>query len=344
MKAVLMPGDRVTKITEMQLPKPEAHQVILQNKAAGLCGSDLHLFYRPSAQERNGKIFGLQLNSEIIPGHEGAGVIHQIGESVTNVKVGDRVAVNHISGCGQCVSCRRGWDLHCQNKTTYALDRHGFLADFTVVDSKDCVMLPKGTSFEEGAFWGCGGGTAWSAINRLQLPLGSKIGIVGLGPVGAAAVIVAVKLGLTVYGFDPVGERRDLAKNLGAKKCFDPSSLDSIDSILGTLDGTVEASGSSSGRILGLDLLKVWGRSSFVGFADDETKFDVHEQIIKKQVQLNGVWLFTTPDLQEFINIADEIGLSLLPLILHKFPLSEAVGAVDQFDKGSSGKTMIVWP
>lgn len=61
-------------------------------------------------------------------------------------------------------------------------------------------------------------------------------------------------------------------------------------------------------------------------------------------MQLNGVWLFTTPDLQEFINIADEIGLSLAPLILHKFPLSEAVGAVDQFDKGSSGKTMIVWP
>ena len=69
MKAILMPGDRVTEIVEKAMPEPNPDQIILKNKAAGLCGSDLHLFYRPPASERNGIMFGLQLNSKIIPGN-----------------------------------------------------------------------------------------------------------------------------------------------------------------------------------------------------------------------------------------------------------------------------------
>lgn len=343
MKAILMPGDRVTKIVEIDVPEPGPDQIILKNKAAGLCGSDLHLFYRPPAAERNGVMFGLQLNSKIIPGHEGAGEVSKVGANVKHLKVGDRLAVAHISGCGNCISCRRGWDVHCKNKTTYALDRDGFLADFTLVTAKDCVTLPKNISFEEGAFWACGAGTAWSAINRLNLPVGSTFGVVGLGPVGAAAVLIASKLGLRVIGFDPVKERRDFAIGLGAEKCYDPTKRENLADVLDELDGTFEASGSSSGRNLCLDLLKVWGRSSFVGFADDETTFDIHLQLIEKQVQLNGVWLFSTPDLQEFINTASEIGLSLNPLFTHRYSISEGVEALIEFDKGSAGKTMICW-
>lgn len=338
-----MPGDRVTNIVEMDVPEPGSGQILLKNRAAGLCGSDLHLFYRPPAAERNGVMFGLQLNSKIVPGHEGAGEVMKIGSNVNNIKVGDRVAVAHISGCGHCITCRRGWDVHCKNKTTYALDRHGFLADYTLVEAKDCVHLPENISFEEGAFWACGAGTAWSAINRLNLPVGSTFGVVGLGPVGSAAVLIAAKLGLRVYGFDPVKERREFALELGALECFDPKDKNSIDLTKETLDASFEASGSSSGRQLALDVLKVWGRSSFVGFADDETTFDIHMQLIEKQIQLNGVWLFSTPDLQEFIDIASKTNMSLRQIFQHKYSISEGVEALDQFDKGSSGKTMICW-
>ena len=178
MKAILMPGDRVTEIVEKAVPEPNPDQIILKNRAAWLCGSDLHLFYRPPASERNAIMFGLQLNSKIIPGHEGAGEVSKVGSNVKHLKVGDRVAVAHISGCGNCISCRRGWDLHCKNKTTYALDRDGFLSDYTLVDARYCVTLPPNISFEEGAFWACGAGTAWSAINRLNLPVGSILGVV----------------------------------------------------------------------------------------------------------------------------------------------------------------------
>jgi len=66
-------------------------------------------------------------------------------------------------------------------------------------------------------------------------------------------------------------------------------------------------------------------------------------QIIEKQIQLNGVWLFSTPDLQEFINRASENGLSLEPLFTHRYSISQGVEALIEFDKGSAGKTMICW-
>jgi L-iditol 2-dehydrogenase len=343
MTAILMPGGRQTVITTKEIPVPGPNQALLKNRAAGLCGSDLHLFYRPEPKDRDGYVFGLKLNSKIIPGHEGAGDITQIGNKVNHLKVGDRVAINHISGCGSCISCRRGWDLHCKNKTTYALDRDGFLADYTLVEARDCVSLPSNITYEEGAFWACGAGTAWSAINRLGLKLGESIAIVGLGPVGIAAVRIAMALGLTVYGFDPIKDRRDFGIEMGAKNCFDPLDATSISKMVESCEGSVEVSGTSAGRNLTLEVLKVWGKAAFVGFADDATSFDVHMQIIEKQTQIFGVWLFTTPDLQEFINRASEMKISLTEIINFRYPISDGKNAVKQFDAGSIGKTMITW-
>lgn len=343
MNAILMPGDR--KLNQVQLPIPDLlpNQILLKNRAAGLCGSDLHLFYRPPAAERDGYMFGLKLDSKIVPGHEGAGDVYSIGSAVNNLKKGDRVAVAHVSGCGYCISCRRGWDVHCVNKTTYALDRHGFMSDYTVVDAKDCVKLPENISYMEGAFWGCGAGTAWSAINRMRLPLGSTVGIIGLGPVGAAAVLVAKHLGLRVIGFDPVSERRDFAIQMGADICIDPKDKQELSKHLDKLDATLEASGSSAGRNLALGLIRVWGKAAFVGFADDSTAIDFHLNIIEKQAEIHGVWLFTTPDLQEFINEASKAGLSFEKIFSNKHTMEDVKSAVEKFDKGSSGKTMFYW-
>ena len=80
--------------------------------------------------------------------------------SVTAFKPGDRIAVHHIGGCGDCVDCRRGFDMKCQHKWgIYGLDRPGALQDYMLVRSRDCVVVPENIDFDEAAYYTCGAGT-----------------------------------------------------------------------------------------------------------------------------------------------------------------------------------------
>jgi threonine dehydrogenase-like Zn-dependent dehydrogenase len=100
MRAVFLPGGKRTEMRAIEVPEPGPGEVLIALKAAGLCGSDLHMHYRPAPESRRGPIFGLVTDPEIVPGHEAAGVVVKVGPVVDALRAGDRVAVHHIGGCG----------------------------------------------------------------------------------------------------------------------------------------------------------------------------------------------------------------------------------------------------
>ena len=102
MKAMHFLGEKKIELIDMPQPQIRDDEVLLEMKASGLCGSDLHLFYTPSRAEKEAGIFGLKFDPDLIPGHEPCGQVVQVGASVKHLKIGDRVAVAHISGCGNC--------------------------------------------------------------------------------------------------------------------------------------------------------------------------------------------------------------------------------------------------
>ena len=178
MRAVFLLGGREAVVREIEVPRPGDGEVLLAMKAAGLCGSDLHMHYRIAPENRRGVVFGLRTDPDVVPGHEpGLGVVAEVGAGVWHLEPGDRVAVHHMAGCGVGVECRRGWDINCQHKWgTYGLDHPGAMQDFMVVRARDCVRVPDSVSLAEAAYYTCGAGTGYLALKRAGFGLGGTSG------------------------------------------------------------------------------------------------------------------------------------------------------------------------
>jgi threonine dehydrogenase-like Zn-dependent dehydrogenase len=347
MRTVLFPGDRQVSVTDTPKPAPGPDQVLVEIKAAGLCGSDLHQQYRVPADQREGIVVGHHTSPRTIPGHEPAGIVVEAGQNVHNLSVGARVAVAHVTGCGSCTACRRGRDIDCPHKTFYGLDRDGAFADYMVAEAKDCIRLPDQVSFVEGAFWACGAGTGYAALTRGALVAGETVAVIGLGPVGTAAAFFADQAGARVIGLDPLEERRQHAANLGAHVTLDPTSPDFGDQFSEATEGqgatlVIEASGVPAGRQMSIDLGKVGGRVVYVGLGDRPVGFDI-DKVIQKQLTCMGSWVFGTPDLQDMIDKAVHLGISVERMVTYRYRLEEAEDALAAFDAGSLGKTVFVW-
>jgi L-iditol 2-dehydrogenase len=348
MRAVFLPGGRAAVVREVDIPRPGAGEVLIAMRAAGLCGSDLHMHYRPSPEQRRGSIFGMVTNPDIVPGHEPAGLVADVGEDIHYLTVGQRVAVHHMSGCGHCMQCRRGWDINCQQKNgIYGLDRPGAMQDFMVARERDCVIIPDRVTFAEAAYFTCGAGTGYLALKRAGLALGDSVAVVGLGPVGIAAAFFAKSAGARVVGIDPMLIRREFAQGIGitAVDASEETTLERARSALADSGANVviESSGSSRGRALALDLAALNGRVVCVGFGDAENIIDVQAQIIQKQLDVRGAWMFPLPDLQDMLDDVSHSRVSIEPLIGQSYSISDAQAAWKSFDDGAAGKIVIEW-
>jgi len=350
MRAVFLPGGREAVVREIEVPRPGDGEVLLAMKAAGLCGSDLHMHYRIAPENRHGAVFGLRTDPGVVPGHEPAGVVAEVGEGVWHLRPGDRVAVHHMAGCGVCVECRRGWDINCQHKWgTYGLDHPGAMQDFMVVRARDCVRVPDSVSLAEAAYYTCGAGTGYLALKRAGFGLGDTVAVVGLGPVGVAGAYFAASAGARVVGIDTLDERCRFAESSGIGYTTNPNSEDAAEAVRQATGGkgadvVLETSGSAAGRLLALDIAAIRGRVVCVGFADATTTLDVQAAIIQKQLDLLGAWMFPITSLQELLDDVGLRGFSIRNLIPNSFPVTDAAAAWRAFDAGSLGKTIIAWP
>jgi D-arabinose 1-dehydrogenase-like Zn-dependent alcohol dehydrogenase len=195
MRGVTFLGDRKLQLMDFPDPAPGLHDVVVEIKASGMCGSDLR-FYRASGETAS---LGLgEVSGPVIAGHEPCGVVAATGSAVDErtAKVGSRVMVHHYSGCGTCVHCRTGWSQMCaEGSTVYGVTGHGAHAPYMKVPAHTLVALPDDLSFATGAAVSCGTGTAYQALGRIKLAGGDTIAIVGQGPVGLSATQLAAAMG-----------------------------------------------------------------------------------------------------------------------------------------------------
>lgn len=347
MKALKFLGESKIEVIEIPTPEIKEDEVLLEIQAAGLCGSDLHLFYRPSNSEKEAGIFGLKFPVENIPGHEPAGRVVKVGLHVSHLKVGDRVAVAHISGCGFCMICRQGWDMHCAQKRTYGGDMQGAYGEFMPARAKDCVILPENISYTDGAFYTCGASTGYYAMQRAHLKGGETVVCVGLGPVGLAGAIFAKKLGATVIGVDLTNERCNFAKKHGVDYTINAATEDVEKRVLEITHGkgsevSVDFTGDPRGRITAIKTAGLWGRVVFIGFGEGMTTIDAEIDVIEKQLTITGAWVFSFPELQGLVEYASNNEIDLSNLTNSKSTIDKGPETFSLFDQGSIGKSFIV--
>jgi L-iditol 2-dehydrogenase len=330
--------DRVS-VVDAALPEAGPGEIVLDVKAAGLCGSDLHYFHMTHNQMQNAT---QPRSPEMTPGHEIAGVVASIGPGVTHPSVGDRVAIQHYSGCGTCETCRKGWDVHCENARVYSLNRPGGCQDQVIVTAKDAVVLPDSVSFATGAFLACGATTAYQAIQRSEVRPGGTVLVIGAGPVGLAVLTWARALGLHAIATDPSPQRRKFASKIGFTDVYDSNNFDISTLRAERADVVIETSGNIHGRRAALEGVRTWGTVVFVGLGPG---FDIDPvpDLIMRQVTLRGMFVFSVPLMMEAVREVEKHSVDLDPIITRISNIEDGPEAFADFANGSVGKTVIGW-
>jgi len=340
MKAVFFPGDKKVEVREVEIPTPGQGEVLIQMKASAICRSDMSLYYGTS-------VFEGTKTGQVSPGHEPAGVITQVGEGVSKFQAGDRVAVYLALGCGECAHCKSGYKMFCKEFKCIGFDANGGDADYMVVPAENCMRLPDEMNFVTAAVSTDAVGTLFHAQKRLGISGMDKLVIFGMGPMGAAGVMIAHALGATVIAVDMLDERLEMAKELGADYVINGKAANVQEEIaritkgLGA-DAAIDCSGSPYAENDALDCVRPHGCVAFVG-ESKETTIKPSAQLIRKQITVMGSWYFP---IQEFDEITEFIVRKNLPvekLVTHQFKLDEAETAFRLFDERKTEKAVFVW-
>jgi threonine dehydrogenase-like Zn-dependent dehydrogenase len=344
MHGVRLPGDSTVDHVEVPVPDPGHGQVLLAMKASSICGSDVRAIYK----EHLGH--GAEAYRGVIAGHEPAGQVVAVGPGCARLHVGDRVAVYHIAGCGQCDECRKGYLIGCTAPTraAYGWQRDGGHAEYLLAEERTCLTLPDELSFVDGALVSCGFGTAYEALLRLGVSGRDRLLITGLGPVGLAAAMLGRALGATeIIGTDIAPERLRLATELGLVDHAIPAGPEAAGTVAeltaGTgCEATVDCSGSPAARELALRSTRTWGRCAFVG-EGGRVDFAVSDLLIHQQITLYGSWVTSIGHMSELLTNLPKWGLHPEVTVTHRLPLSEADQGYQLAAAGAAGKICLVF-
>lgn len=347
MRGVVFTGDRKLELVTFDDPTPGPRDVVLEIKASGMCGSDLHRYRAAPGGSTTG---GIKRSSEpVIAGHEPCGVVVAIGADVGahETHIGQRVMDHHYSGCGICKHCNSGWAQMCLEGTTvYGSGDHGAHAKYMKVPVSTLVPLPDALSFEVGAAISCGTGTAYGALSRIDLRGDETIAIFGQGPVGLAGTQLATAMGARVIALDLSPERRAMAKTFGADVVLDPMGNDPVEAIRELTHGegahkTLDCSSSPQARAAAVRAARTWGTACFVGEGGDVT-LDVSPDMLRRQITIIASWTFSKigqADCAEFI--ADR-NIAAADIFTDRWQLEQAEEAYKLFDTQTTGKGVFV--
>ena len=214
MKSAVFYGKHDMRVEESPMPKVGAEDVLIQVKACGICGPDVHIY--------EGDKGAAEVTPPTILGHEFSGVVAEVGSAVTNVKVGDRVCIDPNCYCGTCDFCRNGIAHYCTDMIGYGTTVNGGFAEYCSVNQRQVYKLGDHTTFEQGAMTepvAC----CLHGMDMCNIHPGSSVVIIGGGMIGLLMLQLARLAGAARTALlEPVASKRDVAKKLGADICIDP--------------------------------------------------------------------------------------------------------------------------
>ena len=330
-------------LREVPVPEPGIGQVLLKVKASGVCGSDIHFIYHG---HKGSKADGTAY-MDVVCGHEPAGQVVGLGPGCRHFKEGDRVAVYHISGCGFCRSCRKGYQISCTDpsRAAYGWQRDGGSAEYLVAEERDLIALPQPLTYRDGCFISCGVGTAYEGVLRADISGSDSVLVVGLGPVGMAAAMLAKGRGAQiVIGVDVQATRVEEAKALGLVDHGFISGEGTLAEIKELTRGgagkTIDCSGHPAGRLLALQACREWGRTVYLGETGNVT-FNVSDDLLHKQRTLFGSWVTSLHNMDQCCD--DLVAWNIHPdrIVTDVFPLARAAEAYALMATGKCGKVVI---
>lgn len=312
--AAVMPKLGLIEIQDVGEPDPAPRQAVVQMEAVGVCGSD-------TAYYTVGRIGDYIVDGPIILGHECAGKVVAVGSEVTQVKVGDRVAVEPGTPCRDCRDCMAGRYHLCPDLVFFATPPYdGSLVQRMAVDERQLFVMPDSMSYEDGALCEPLSVGIW-ACKRAALEPGDRVLVTGAGPVGLLAAQVARAFGASSVTVADIADfRLDMARELG----FETEKVgEGVDN---DFDVLLECSGAPNALADGLWRLRTNGRAAMVGMPKQDVSLALSRLNVNElTVGLVNRYAHTWPIAIELISSGR---VDVASLVTHRFPLDETADAL----------------
>lgn len=343
MRAVVKPAPQAgLQLAEVPEPKAGARDVLIRVHAAGVCGTDLHIW------EWDSWAAG-RMNPPVTVGHEFAGEVVALGPEVEAegiFAIGDLVTAEGHIVCDECVPCRTGNAHLCVRTQIIGVDRDGAFADLIVMPASNVIKLG-GIPTDIGAIMDPIGNAVHTALEGGD-PTGATALVIGCGPIGcfATGVLRAAGASLVIASdFNPT--RRRLASEIGAHVVLDPGSDDVVERARELTNGlgvdlVCEMSGHPSGHATAFAAARPGAHVSLLGTPSRPTEVDFARDVIFKGLTLYGVtgrrmyqtWITMR-------NLLASGALDPRPIITHRFPLEGIADAIGVIKDGSAGKVIL---
>jgi threonine 3-dehydrogenase len=326
------------------VPKPDCgpSDVLIKVHYAGVCGTDLHIWeWDAWASAR--------LKPPVIIGHEFAGEVVELGAVARTeglLEIGDLVTAEGHIVCGHCLQCRIGEAHLCRRTRIIGVDRDGAFADYIAMPASN-VMRLDGIPAEVGAIMDPTGNAVHTVLEGGIVP-GSRVFVIGCGPIGCFAVGVARAAGAALVVASDFNDRRlALARAMGAHETLNPSREDVVARVRELTGGdgadlVCEMSGHPAGHAQAFAAARLGGRVNMLGTPSRTTDVDFARDVIFKGLTLYGVTgrrMYGTWDvMQRFLRSGQ---LDPRPVITHRFPLEGIADAIQVIKDGSAGKVIL---
>lgn len=321
MRRSVIEGPEKLAIAEMPIPKPASNQVLVKVHSCAICTWEQRMYT------------GAEPMYPLAGGHEVSGTVVEVGERVFGLEPGDHVTVAGLNRCGQCESCRRGYDNICENmykmRGTDGIPGPAGLGEYVVRLGEDCFKVSKDIPLEFAALsepLAC----VLRSVKRAAIQPGERVVIVGAGLMGMLHLILAKGRGARVIVSEPNEFRQNKARELGADHVFDPMKVDYVEEVKAYAEGgganvtfvcvahqsTVEpavVASANNGRVL-----------LYSSFHPKEIKIEVDPNIFhKKEVVLTGTMSQTRQDFYEASQLISAGEIDLAPLISSRYGLDD---------------------
>lgn len=330
-----------------EVPNPTLRlpsDAIVQIDTTTICGTDLHILKGDVPAVVEGRILG----------HEGVGTVVEIGDGVSNIKVGDRVIISCVCACGVCSYCRQQLPSHCLNEEGasgvgwifgHLID--GTQAEYVRVPFADNTLhkLPEGVSDEAAIMLSDIMPTGFEiGVRNGRVSPGDVVAVIGAGPVGMAVMMTAGLQGASrVIAIDLDQSRLDKAVELGASDAVNSGDADWRDQVMAMTDGhgvhtAVEAVGIPQTFAMATDLVRPGGTVANVGVHGSAVELPLHELWIKDIAITTGLVSATTTPM--LLPLVAQQKLNPQNFVTHRFALDEMMDAYDTFARASETQAM----
>lgn len=329
-------------VEEIPVPKCGSDQVLVEVEAAGICGTDLHI-WKWDAWSRH------RIKPPLTLGHEFAGTIVEVGDKVEHARVGDFVSAESHVTCGMCYQCRTGQAHLCPRTKILGVDIDGAFAEYVAVPEKviwhnDRSKIPPEIAALQEPF----GNAVFATLN--QDITGRSVAILGCGPIGLFSVGIAKASGASyVYATDINDHRLDLARTMGATATFNPSKEDDVvhrlveaNNGIG-IDVVLEMSGSPIAINTAFRAARNGGTVVLFGIPADPVEIDIAENMIFKNLNvtaLNGRKIFDTWYKTRWL-LANNV-VDLRPLITKTISFDQVNDSMPLLANGQACKLVLI--